>query len=306
MALALALAGFATGSTTTVQLTSTGPQPASVTVAVGDVVSFVNADAQNHSIVSTGFTSPVIYPGQTYSHTMDTPGKFSYTQTNFGPSKKGLIVVAVNGTVELTANTPSVVYGNPVVLSGKSPLPGRPVTVSTQPGGHHHGKTWTALTTIPTSADGSFSTVVRPTVNSSYRVTVVAKLLSQPVTVGVKPRLTIAATPLKLKVGQTVRVVARIVPATAATSLELRQLTGTKRARTLAQKPVSASGNVVFTWKATQGRSLLRVEMPKIKGGSTYLATFSRSIAVTGITTATATTSSKSSTKSHGKRHGKH
>jgi hypothetical protein len=296
------------GGTTTVQLTSTGPQPASVTVGVGDVVSFVNADAQNHSVVSTvlGFISPVIYPGQTYSHTMDTPGKFSYTQTNFGPPKKGMIVVTVNGSVQLTANRPSVVYGGSVVLSGKSPLPGRPVTVSTQPAGHHHGKAWTDLATLPTSADGSFSTVVRPTMNSSYRVTVVAKLLSQPVTVGVKPRLTIAAAPLKLSVGHAVRVVARIIPATAATSLELRQLTGTKRARTLAQKTVPASGTVVFSWKVTQGRSLLRVEMPKVKGGSTFQATFSRSIAVTGIGSSTASSSSKSSTKPHGKRHGKH
>jgi plastocyanin len=283
---ALALSGYALGGTTTVQLTSAGPQPAAITVGFGETVSFVNSDTQNHSIVSPSFTSPVIYPGQTYSVTMDTPGKISYTQTNFGRSNKGLIVVTVNGPVQLTASSPSVVYGAHVVLSGKSPLPGsRTVTLSTQPGAGRHGagKAWTDLATVPTSADGSFSTVVEPKMSLSYRVVVAPGISSQPVAVQVKPRLTITAAPLKLRVGRVVRVVARIVPATAATTLELKQLTGTKRARTLAQKTVTASGTVTFAWKVTQGRSLLRVEMPKTKGGSSFQATFSRSITVTGI-----------------------
>lgn len=282
---ALSLPSYAADATI-VQLMSAGPQPASVTVGFGATVSFVNSDTQNHSIVSPSFTSPVISPGQTYSVTMETPGKISYTQTNSGRSNKGLIVVTVNGPVQLTASSPSVVYGAHVVLSGKSPLPGsRTVTLSTQPAGGRHGtgKAWTDLATVPTSAEGSFSTIVEPKMSLSYRVAVAPGITSQPVAVQVKPRLTITAAPLKLRVGRVVRVVARIVPATAATSLDLKRFTATKRARTLAQKTVSASGTVTFGWTATQGRSLLRVETSKTKGGSSFQATFSRSVTVTGI-----------------------
>jgi len=270
-------------------------------------VTWVGADSQNHSIVSAGFTSPVIHPGETYSQVMETPGKLAYTQTNFGPSKKGTIIVAVNGPVVLTVNRPSVVFGGSVVLSGKSPLPGRSITLSTQPGGHHGGgKNWTDLGSIPTAADGSFSTTVQPKANASYRVTVVAKLSSQPVTVQVKPRLTIAAAPLKLPAGRMLRVVARIVPTTAATNLELKQQVGTKRARTLAQKTVPANGTVIFAWKVTPGRSLLHVEMPKVKGGSQFQATFSRTIAVTGtVKPAPPTPASHPATTTHKTKHHK-
>ncbi len=292
-AIGLAIGGLALAGTTTVQLTASGPQPATVTVGVGDTVSWVGADSQNHSIVAASFTSPVIRPGDTYSHVMDTPGKFPYTATSFGPSKKGLIVVTVNGTVSLAVDHPSVVYGSSVVLSGSSPLPGKPVTLSMSPGGRHHGggnKAWTNIATVQTSSAGTFSTVVEPQTNSSYRVTVVPKLSSQPVAVQVRPRLTVSAWPLRLAAGKVLRVVARITPAKAASSLELKQIVGKKRPKTVGQKTVGSNGTAVFAWRVVPGRSLLRVDMPKGKGAA-FVSITSRTLSVTGTGTGPAKTS---------------
>src|SRR3954464_14963283 len=81
-----AAAAFGLGGTATVSMSHTGPIPAVVTVVPHSTVMWVNDDTDNHSIISSGsgFTSPVIQPGQTYSIVVGLPGKIAYQQTGFG------------------------------------------------------------------------------------------------------------------------------------------------------------------------------------------------------------------------------
>src|SRR5438128_739050 len=81
----VAAPAFGLGGTATVSMTHTGPLPAIVTVVPHSTVMWVNDDTDNHSIISSGsgFTSPVIGPGQTYAIVVGLPGKISYQQTGF-------------------------------------------------------------------------------------------------------------------------------------------------------------------------------------------------------------------------------
>ena len=86
LGLVAALAGSsgAGAATTTVTITKTGFHAASVTVAVGDTVTWLNRDTANHQVTADAgaFTSPVIKPGQSWS--------FTFTKADFYPYRDKL------------------------------------------------------------------------------------------------------------------------------------------------------------------------------------------------------------------------
>ncbi len=112
---ALALAGaavvlslmWAQDSTVTAAGSSPGPHAVTVvdfsfrlstiSVPVGSTVTWTNEDSFAHSIVATGgpdaaFRSDPLSTGQTYSHTFDTPGTYTYI-CGIHPSMAGSVVV---------------------------------------------------------------------------------------------------------------------------------------------------------------------------------------------------------------------
>lgn len=78
---ALATAAPAAGSAAaTVHIRNFAFVPASLTVAAGATVRFVNDDAEAHTVTATGgsFNSEGIDGGASWSHRFATPGRFEY------------------------------------------------------------------------------------------------------------------------------------------------------------------------------------------------------------------------------------
>lgn len=281
----LGFTGFALAGSITVTLTNTGPQPATATVELGETVLFVGEGNQNHAIFAPGFTVPFIQPGETHPVRMVTPGKVPYQATGFYSPRRGVIVVTVPSGLALSASKISVAYRQPVTLSGTSPLENYEVGLEAKASGRGVRATWTRVATVPTAADGSFSTIVYPEIGTSYRVTLGRKTRSQPVRVSVGPLLSISVTPRAPKAGAHLRVVAKVVPASAATELTLVRYGHNRKRpvwRDVMQETVPASGTVVFNWPVTAGRTLLRVQTSRATAAPGFTSATSGYIVVNG------------------------
>lgn len=288
-ACALALAGFALAAQVAVQLGPEGPRPATVTVNWGDTVAFTNADAEAHAILIPAATtkSPDIPPGGTFLHVFDKKkGAFTYTQTGTKP-RHGRVVVKLQGEVTLKAEPVKAVFGQSVVLTGKSPYPNSPVVISLRPIG---GQSESQLAAVTAANDGSFKTSFRAKHGSRIRASAAAgQLRSHFVTVAVAPSLTIAVTPTTQKVGRSVRVTGRLAPADAARSVHLDRYNAQRKEwDRVSTKPFSRSGVVAFRWTTEKGRSLLRLRITRAGLKAGYVPTTSRSVAVRGVTVAVA------------------
>src|SRR5712691_2502596 len=137
-AVALAPSAGAVGAkTVTVSITHSGFVPKAATIAVGDTVSWVNNDTVDHQVVSQAgaFSSPVLKPAQSFSHTFASAGKFPYGDA-FVKSFKGTVTVtgAPAPGVTISAASQVVVYGNGTTLSGtvSNQRSGEKVTVFAQ------------------------------------------------------------------------------------------------------------------------------------------------------------------------------
>lgn len=190
--LALAAAPQALAATVNVSITRAGFVPDPVTVRVGDTVVWTNRDTQNRQVVSqqAGFASPVLRPGETFSFTFRTAGRFSYEDPLLRPRERGTVVVqAAPATVTIAARTRTVVYGNAATLAG---------TVSTQQAGERVtvfaqacGGAFTRVADVTTTAGGAWTFSVKPLNNTVYRVQW-RNEESATVTVRVRPRLRLA------------------------------------------------------------------------------------------------------------------
>jgi LPXTG-motif cell wall-anchored protein len=67
--------------------------PKSITVNVGDTVSWANTGKQPHTATGSGFDTGTLKPGQSASHTFTQAGTFNYICT-IHPFMKGTVVVA--------------------------------------------------------------------------------------------------------------------------------------------------------------------------------------------------------------------
>ena len=281
---ALAFAGLALADGgVTISLTDDGPQPATATVQIGDTVSFVGAGAQNHAIFATGFTVPFIKPGESYPVRMVAAGSVKYRVTGFYKPSGGIIVVTVPSPPTLKASKASVPVHGSVTLSGTSPLTSYQIALQSKPLGRGVNAAWTQVGTLPTGADGSFSTVITPDTTSAYRVAL-GKSVSDPLVVGIEPALTLSATPRAVKEGRTVRVVAKVQPAAAATQLMLSIYDNTRQPagwHDIGKTSVTPTGTAVFSWKAAPGgKARLRVHSTRASAGSGFVSASSPSIVV--------------------------
>ena len=179
-------------ATTQVTISKTGFNPAAVTVRPGDTVTWTNTDTAAHQVVGDhgAFTSPVLQPGQSYSFTFTTSGKFNYHDAT-QPKRKGSVTVSANApVVTLTASKKQVTYGGTLTLSGSvSPQQtGQKVTVLAR---ECNTTNYVPVGDAITTTGGAWSFVVKP-----HRLTVYEarwKNATSPVAgVNVAPRVRIA------------------------------------------------------------------------------------------------------------------
>jgi plastocyanin len=155
-------------ATKAVDITSNGFSPNKVTIAFGDAVTWTNKDTVQHQVVAdqAKFTSsPILLAGQTYSFTFTKSGVFTYHD---GANVKHKGTVIVKDGVSLTATPPTITYGASTTLGGNvsTGLAGETVTVSAQ----ECGKTgFTKMATLTTVANGAWTYVVKPTLNTIYQ-----------------------------------------------------------------------------------------------------------------------------------------
>jgi plastocyanin len=179
----------ATAATRQVSLTRSGFLPASVTITVGDTVTWTNQDSVRRSVVSdTGvFSSGLIDPGKTFSYTFTKTGTFRYrdgTRTNV----RGTVVVRnAPATVTIAASRVVLIFGGDVTLSGaiSTRQSGQTVTLVAQPYSQPAERIQ-----LQTGTDGAWSYSAQPRINTTYTVQY-RNATSGPVGVSVRPRMTL-------------------------------------------------------------------------------------------------------------------
>jgi plastocyanin len=80
----------------TVELKDIHFRPQGIRVKQGTTVTWVNKDPVIHNVrqVESVFLSPdVVQPGDTFSYTFDTPGKYRYQCTFHHPNMNGVVIV---------------------------------------------------------------------------------------------------------------------------------------------------------------------------------------------------------------------
>jgi plastocyanin len=170
VAFALLAIPSALGATKTVDITQAGFTPNKVTIEFGDTVTWTNKDTANHQVLAdqSAFpTSPVLTPNQTYSYTFKKSGNFGYRDA-LNTKRRGTVVVRTGVSI---AAAPTVVsYGKSSTISGlvSSGVSGETVTLNAM----ECGKTaFTRVGSITTTANGAWSSPVKPALNTVYQAT---------------------------------------------------------------------------------------------------------------------------------------
>lgn len=191
---AILLAAPATSAgaaTVTVSIRASGFVPERVTIDTGDRVTWVNRDTRNHQVVSDAgaFVSPILRPGQSYTFTFRASGTYRYRDA-LEPSERGTVIVrGPPPSVSLRATIPIVVFGTDAHLQGtvSNLRAGETVEVFSQPFGQ---ESYAKVTEVLTTTNGAFDYVLSPTILTNYQVRW-KTATSQPVTVQVRPKLTL-------------------------------------------------------------------------------------------------------------------
>ena len=185
--LALAAAPSALAATKNVAITRTGFVPASVTIDVGDSITWTNNDTVNRSVVSdTGlFSSGILTPGQAFSQTFTQNGTFRYRDGTRRLTRGTVVVRSPAATVTLSASKPSLIFGGDVVLSGaiSTKVSGQPVTLVVRPFGGNVERV-----ELTTGTDGVWRYEAQPRIQTTYSVEY-RRATSPSATVNVRPRI---------------------------------------------------------------------------------------------------------------------
>jgi plastocyanin len=75
-----------------VDITSSGFNPAIISVPIGTQVKWTNRDSVSHTVANTGFNSGSISPGNTFSRTFSTSGSYDYGDPS-NSSWSGTVIV---------------------------------------------------------------------------------------------------------------------------------------------------------------------------------------------------------------------
>jgi plastocyanin len=271
--LSLVVAASAGADTKTVQITRTGFTPASTTVAVGDTVTWHNADTVSHQVVANdgSFASPVLTAGQTYSFTFTKAAKTTYHDA-FKTTHKGTVTVnAPAASVSLTTSTTTITYGENTKVSGAvtNQLTSEPVTLTAQP----YGKGSQSLNTTTTQAGGTFAFGIAPTIQTSY-VAHYRTASSPSVTINVRPLVGFGHSGIRY----TAKVTSDLAYAGHYVWLQRKSPTGSFR--NVKRVYLGTGSRATFTAKLVKGRSILRLVLPDAQAGVGYVASTSRLISI--------------------------
>jgi plastocyanin len=276
------LAGYAIAANYVVSLTSGGPSPSTLTATLGDTVTFINNDSATHTVVDkgVGLKSPALAPGQSYPYVLTTSGRLSYRQEG-KPAGNGVITVAKAGSVTLTASKGSIAYhSSSIALSGISSFPTAAVKIEQRTAAD---KKWVETTKLTPAADGSFSYTVTPETSTQFRANVFSgELLSKAVEVGVRPIITLTARRQRVPGGSFLLLRSRVVPADAATSIELIRYDSRRQEWHRVTTRGTKTGSVVFRWQVEFGRSALRAVVSKRALAKGYAAATTKTVVVIG------------------------
>jgi plastocyanin len=170
LAIGLLVAAPAPAKTVTVDISKLGFVPASVTVQVGDSVTWTNKDTVNHQVVcvTCTFTSPVLTPGQTYTFTFTKVAKFT-TVDPLNKNKKGTVdVTAAPTEVTITAAPRALTYGHTTAVSGaiSTGQTNQKVDILSQPCGETAAK---VVATATTTTGGAFTYTAQPALLTNYQ-----------------------------------------------------------------------------------------------------------------------------------------
>ena len=266
----------ASTATATVQIKRSSFVPRIATIKTGDTVKWVNADTQNHQVVSNNgsFVSPILGPGHSYSHRFNAAGTYRYHDG---------LNAAVTGTVKVTGPPPAVtigvslpiiVYGQQVTLSGtvSSGNANEKVTIYQQP---YPQTSFAELTTVLTTTGGAWNLVLTPS----------PKILTQyqakwngrtSVNVGaqVRPRIR-----LSQRNGKFTTIVQSAV-SHARHSVLAQRLSRFGQWVTLKKVRLGGQSSAVFRLTLPTGKSQIRVAMSINQAGAGYLAGYSPTITV--------------------------
>jgi len=275
LALLATLVVVASGAaaTKTVQITKSGFTPTATTIAVGDTVTWHNADTANHQVVANDgtFASPVLKPDETYSFTFQKAGKVNYHDALATTNKGSVTVNAPAATVTLSAAAQTITYGNSTSLSGavSNQLVNEPVTLTAQP----YGKGTQSLATATTQANGAFTFSVSPTIQTSYlahwRTT-----NSNPVTVNVAPRVGFGLSG-RMYVA---KVTSDLTYGGHWVLVQRRNVLGGWHS--IKRVFLGDNSRALFRVRLPHGRSVLRLVLPTSQAGTGYVQGLSRLLAV--------------------------
>lgn len=272
----------ALAATIQVSITRAGFVPDPVNVKVGDTVTWTNRDTTPHQVVSTqcGFASPILQPNQTYSYTFTRAAKCAYEDPTARPRLRGTVnVAAAPAGVSITVRPTIVFYGRAATLSGtiSSGAANERLTVFAQA----CGAQFTKLADVTTTTGGAWTLVVKPTINTTYRVQF-KNVTSANVTVKVRPRMNlgkIAPKTFRVRVSAAATFAGKVATlqrynATTRRWVKVRLVT--LRATTLGIAPTVVS-QATFR-SAVRARTRLRLILPQTQVGGCYAPGISNTI----------------------------
>lgn len=268
----LVVVAAAAADTKTVQITKNGFTPTTTSIALGDTVSWHNADAADHQVVGDdgSFASPVLKSGQSYSFAFTKNGTFKYHDAMAATHKGSVVVTGAPASMTLTAATTTIVYGDSSSLSGtvSNNLASESVTLTPQP----FGKGAQSVSTTTTQANGTFGFPVSPTISTTYQAQ--WKTASSPsVKIDVAPRVGFghSGSLYIAKVTSDLTYAGRFVWV---------QRQGVYGWTNVKRVYLGTTSRATFRLKLPLGRSVLRLNLPLVQAGPGYLAGTSRLLAI--------------------------
>ena len=270
--LALPSSGFA--ATVNVRITATAFSPKTLTVNVGDTVTWTNLDRANHQIVANNgiFASGALKTGQSYSYTFKGAGKFNFHDA-LKPSISGTVdVKGPPPSVTLGVASPIVVYGDQTTISGtvSNGKANETVYVNSQP----WGSSVQQVATLTTGTGGAFTYTIAPTAYTTYSVKW-GSSVSPTIIVQVRPRVTLTRTGSSLygKVAAT--------PSYAGRHIYLQRHSQFGQWVTEGRMKLGPLGGRIFKIPHRIGTSYYRVYITTNQAGLGYLEAWSNAVRVT-------------------------
>jgi plastocyanin len=189
--LALWAAPAAVAVPANVAITATGFNPSSVTIEVGETVTWRNTDTEAHRVVVAGTSCNLtLQTLQSSSCEFNTPGRLNYSDPGeAGSGFRGTIEVESAPTrgVTLQSNREVVIFGGAITLSGaiSSRQAGQTVTITVDPAGEPARRI-----DVETGTGGEWSLRAQPRIRTQYTARW-RNTTSEVFTVQVRPRVSL-------------------------------------------------------------------------------------------------------------------